>query len=228
MNLSDRVRQKRKELGLSQQELAKLTGMAQSAIGQIENGRNKRTTKILELAEALQTTPEYLLNGIQTNCTSQSPHSIPLLYLDQAAEYLLNTANAATSAADSTKHSYTFTPYSSYALGVKIHNHTLGNFLQEHIKVNDILIIEPKIYPRDGDLILLCLQNTGYIRGLIGRLKIEIDGSQLICHDTDEFVPIPEGGIIGGVVVEIQRHLIPAEIIASRLNHDYNIMDSLQ
>ena len=50
MSFNERVRQRRIELGLSQAELGKMAGVPQSTIGQIENGRNKSSTKILELA----------------------------------------------------------------------------------------------------------------------------------------------------------------------------------
>ena len=66
MTFNDRVKQRRIELGLSQAALGKMAGVPQSTIGQIENGRNKSTAKILELAAALQTSVEYLLNGKET------------------------------------------------------------------------------------------------------------------------------------------------------------------
>lgn len=61
---NDRVKELRTKLGLTQTQLAKLAGIPQSTIGQIENGRNKSSTKIVELAKALQTTPEYLAHGV--------------------------------------------------------------------------------------------------------------------------------------------------------------------
>ncbi len=61
---ADRVREKRLELGLSQAELAKKAGIPQSTIAQIENGRNKSTKKIIELADVLRVTPNFLINGI--------------------------------------------------------------------------------------------------------------------------------------------------------------------
>ena len=70
MSFNERVRQRRIELGLSQAELGKMAGVPQSTIGQIENGRNKSSTKILELANALQTTVEYSnisANNFRTN-----------------------------------------------------------------------------------------------------------------------------------------------------------------
>ncbi|MFC2292644.1 MAG: helix-turn-helix domain-containing protein [Kingella oralis] len=64
MTFAERVKARRIELGLSQAKLGKLAGnVPQSTIGQIENGRNKSTAKIVELAEALQTSVEYLLHG---------------------------------------------------------------------------------------------------------------------------------------------------------------------
>lgn len=77
MTFAERVRERRTELGLSQAELGRLAGgVPQSTIGQIENGRNKSTTKILELANALQTSVEYLLHGKEEKGvkTSVSPN----------------------------------------------------------------------------------------------------------------------------------------------------------
>lgn len=61
---SERLYALRAEKRLSQAKLAKLAGVPQSTIAQIESGRTKSTSKIIELAEALGTTPNYLLNGI--------------------------------------------------------------------------------------------------------------------------------------------------------------------
>jgi transcriptional regulator with XRE-family HTH domain len=62
-NLADRIRQRRTELGLSQVKLARRLGVSQSAVALLENGRNQTTTKIFEYAEALETSPEWLLYG---------------------------------------------------------------------------------------------------------------------------------------------------------------------
>ncbi len=67
-----RVKRLRKELDLTQQELADKVGIGQSTIGQIESGRNKsiKADKLLKLAQALNTTTEYLINGEQANNSS--------------------------------------------------------------------------------------------------------------------------------------------------------------
>ena len=63
MNLGDRIRQRRLQLNMSQQELAdKLGYTSRSTINKIENNANNlRQTKIVEFAKALQTTPIELM-----------------------------------------------------------------------------------------------------------------------------------------------------------------------
>lgn len=63
-SFGERLHALRTERKLSQAKLAKLAGIPQSTIAQIESGRTKSTSKIIELADALETTPNYLLNGV--------------------------------------------------------------------------------------------------------------------------------------------------------------------
>lgn len=83
MSFNERVRQRRLELGLSQAELGRLAGVPQSTIGQIENGRNKSSTKILELANALRTTVEYLVNGEKSGARGVSNVAATGYHLDR-------------------------------------------------------------------------------------------------------------------------------------------------
>jgi SOS-response transcriptional repressor LexA len=62
-NFGDRVRQRRDELGMSQEELGKAAGISQSTVAQIERGRNKGTKHILELGKALGVSPQWLQSG---------------------------------------------------------------------------------------------------------------------------------------------------------------------
>lgn len=60
----DRVRKRRRELGLTQAQLAKKAGYKrQSAVSAIENNKHHGTPRLIQLANALETTPEYLQNG---------------------------------------------------------------------------------------------------------------------------------------------------------------------
>lgn len=63
MGIGERIRTKREELGISQEELAKKIGYkSRSSINKIEkDGRGLPQSKILLIAKALDTTPGYLL-----------------------------------------------------------------------------------------------------------------------------------------------------------------------
>jgi DNA-binding XRE family transcriptional regulator len=57
----DRVAARRKKLGVSQAALAKAVGMKQQGIANLEKGLVERPRRLMELAEALQTTEKWLL-----------------------------------------------------------------------------------------------------------------------------------------------------------------------
>jgi transcriptional regulator with XRE-family HTH domain len=62
--LGQRARERRKELGLSQENVGKHCSVSQEAIRQMETGELQRPPRYLdELAEILQTTKEWLKSG---------------------------------------------------------------------------------------------------------------------------------------------------------------------
>ena len=79
---SDRVRDRRRELNISQIDLAKMIGVRQAQISRYENYETQPTLENLyALANALKTTPDYLLanptaptsNYQKTSATSTEP-----------------------------------------------------------------------------------------------------------------------------------------------------------
>ena len=64
---SERIKQRRKELGLSYQELAAVTGISKSTLQRYETGsiKNIPLDKLDVLAEGLQTTALFILGKIQ-------------------------------------------------------------------------------------------------------------------------------------------------------------------
>jgi len=70
MSIAERVKIRRKELGLTQYQLADLVGIAQTAIQRLEKGDTKNPRDIEALATALQCTPEFLRFGISDNTNS--------------------------------------------------------------------------------------------------------------------------------------------------------------
>ena len=65
MEFKDVLKELRQEKGLSQRELAKLTGLSYSAIGHWETGRNEPTVYVLKIfSKFFGVTTDYLL-GIE-------------------------------------------------------------------------------------------------------------------------------------------------------------------
>ncbi|HHU4981472.1 TPA: helix-turn-helix domain-containing protein [Yersinia enterocolitica] len=64
--ISERLKQRRSELNLTQAELAEKAGIKQQSIQQIESGATKRPRFLFEIASALQCEPSWLLYGNQT------------------------------------------------------------------------------------------------------------------------------------------------------------------
>jgi transcriptional regulator with XRE-family HTH domain len=78
--IGKRIRTRREELGITQEELAsKLGYKSKTTIAKIENGTNDIVqSKVIEFAQALDTTPAYLMGWTQYNETIPNKNnSIP-------------------------------------------------------------------------------------------------------------------------------------------------------
>ncbi len=65
-NFGSRVRARRKELGLSQEALAGVSGLHRTYIGSLERGeRNVSLLNVVRLAAALDLDPSELVKGLQ-------------------------------------------------------------------------------------------------------------------------------------------------------------------
>lgn len=72
--LAERVRRKRKALGISQEQLAKKSGLKQPDISKIERGDIQKTTGIVGLARALNCDPYWLETGVESQTTQLPAH----------------------------------------------------------------------------------------------------------------------------------------------------------
>lgn len=86
LEIKDKIRMLRTELGLTMRELSLKIGVTEATVSRWESGNiaNMRRDKIADLAEALQTTPAYLMgwtdnpspqagDDTKTNTTIQEP-----------------------------------------------------------------------------------------------------------------------------------------------------------
>lgn len=77
-NLGDTIRQLRKQQGLTQRELAQLTGFKQNTISNHENGNRQLDERdIRTYATALGVTPQTLFEGTSTPVMDQLPKKVP-------------------------------------------------------------------------------------------------------------------------------------------------------
>ena len=91
MTVADRVKRLRKELGITQIQLAETIGVAQNSIQKIESGITKQPRNINALARALNTTPEYLQFGIDANVSETNftaSRTFPLISWVAAGDFI--------------------------------------------------------------------------------------------------------------------------------------------
>lgn len=100
----------------------------------------------------------------------------------------------------------------------------------ETIFKGDILVIEPLMEPRDNDIVFICLDYPAKPRPIIARLQVGIDGRRYINQPNrgGGFVPMPDGALICGVVIEIKRRIIEPDIFKSRYDDNWDIKKTLE
>ena len=69
MDFKDTIKARRKELGLTLEEVGKIVGVSKTTIQRWESGeiKNQRRDKIVKLAQALQMTPAQLMGWAETD-----------------------------------------------------------------------------------------------------------------------------------------------------------------
>ena len=80
MHMGKRLRKRRKQLGFSQRELARRTGIPQSTISDLERGvQGDMTTALVKrLAQALACTTDYLIGMYEDEDSEQEPAGVAL------------------------------------------------------------------------------------------------------------------------------------------------------
>jgi len=89
-DLGTRIRERRRELGLTQAELGERVGMKQQSIQSVEDGKAQRPRKLREIARALRTSEAFLLGEtsndegpleerLSLTPNASEPHPVPLM-----------------------------------------------------------------------------------------------------------------------------------------------------
>lgn len=155
--------------------------------------------------------------------------AMPILGIDDGVEFALNPAEKGLKLKDKTQRAATFIPHSDRTFAVKMADNMLNDITPSPILQNDILIVEPRIAPRNQDLVLVCLDyQTPRQRGIFARLHMDLIGNFSIKHSEQPFERLPENALICGVVVEIKRRLLPNDLVLSRIDETWDILNTLQ
>lgn len=96
MTVGERIRQRRIELNMTQEELAKKAGYkSRSSINKIENSRDLPITKVKKVAHLLDCSPSYLMGWEEESFTeSQAEIDIELaMQSEEIKKYMLKFAN---------------------------------------------------------------------------------------------------------------------------------------
>ncbi|HFQ4959228.1 TPA: LexA family protein [Vibrio vulnificus] len=214
MDLAERVKLRRKELGLSQAELAELVGIAQQSIHKIEDGRTLKPRNILQLAKALKCDPGWL-QGIEIESSVETkPHGQKIemsvdslndiVFIDEPefklrrVPILSQVQAGAWSTVDMNDGSFDFEEQltianaTERAFAMRVTGNSMTNpFGSPSIPAGSIVLVEPCSCPANGKIVVATLNDSpeATIK------KLEIDGPQkFLVPLNPKYDPIPING----------------------------------
>lgn len=90
-DIGARIRERRKTLDISQEELARLIGTNQKQVSRYENGENDPTANVIvELTYALDASADWLL-GLSENSSRSSDKSVELTDIEREALQIIHS-----------------------------------------------------------------------------------------------------------------------------------------
>jgi len=190
-----------KQLGITQAELAERAGMTQVMIHKLTSGKSKKTTKIVDIARALNCTPEELLFGfaqnaaVEPNAEFQNSSLVPLISWVQAGAWCESPDTYAPGDAEE----WMPAPYKhgkrAFCLRV------IGDSMYPEYRENEIILVDPDVEPRHNDDVVA---RTADGLHTFKRLQITPEGTYLLALNPDQpnrKIQIPPETHICGVVI---------------------------
>lgn len=182
MTLGDRIRTRREELRLSQEELAKKLGYkSRSTIAKLESGENDLTqSKVKAFAKALNTTPRWLLDyddvetgsthpakGVQVSVLGNVAAGIPITAITYVEEYEEISQKLAKSG-------------EFFALKIK------GDSMLPRIADGDVVIVRQQSVVESGDVAVVLVNGD---EATVKEVKRMDNGIMLIGWNTAVYSP---------------------------------------
>ncbi|WP_089528512.1 LexA family protein [Pantoea ananatis] len=149
MSLSDRVKKRRLELGLTQAEAAERAGIRQQSWQSIEDGKTLKPRNIVGISEALNCDPSWLMNGGNLLPVSAiNTMKIPLISYVQAGA--LASKHPIEILDGSFEYVLTGMDWSEYTFALKISGDSMAPDFME----GDVVIVDPEVEPCPGEFVV--------------------------------------------------------------------------
>ncbi|WP_353614804.1 S24 family peptidase [Mangrovibacter phragmitis] len=149
MSLAERVKQKRIELGLTQEQAAEKAGIRQQSWASIEDGKTKKPRNIVGISKALSCDPTWLMNGGTFMPVGDvNTRKVPLISYVQAGAL---AEKAPINAFDGNfEYIMTDVEMSDYTFALRIE----GDSMEPDFKAGDIIIVDPELEPMPGEFVV--------------------------------------------------------------------------
>lgn len=167
MNMGDRIKELRKAKGYTQEELANILGLKDSAIAKYENGRveNIKRSIIAKMADVLECSPTYLMgfdndstSAVQINVLGRVSAGIPI----NAVEEIIDTEEITEEMAKTGEF-----------FGLRISGHSM----EPRICDGDVVIVRQQSDVEDGDIAIVLVNGSD---GTCKRIKRYQDSLALL------------------------------------------------
>lgn len=207
MTVGQRVREIRKERGFTQDGLAKLVGVKQETVSQLENGKSKETRLIASFAKALKVNSYWLETGkgdkypdvSNIESLPDEPSRVPVISWVAAGNWATmqdQRAEPLEWLMCPVKHSKD--TYALIVKGLSMYN-PLG---ERSFKDGDIIFIDPLIDPKHKDFVVAKIESEQ--EATFKQLIIEDGRKNLMAINPGwepKFMPINGSAAILGVVI---------------------------
>lgn len=176
--LADRVRQRREALGISQSAVAREVGVKQQAVAKIEAGTVERPRFLLELAHALKTTQEWLLDGtgqeeaLNGDVDLRTARPAPELDARDRGLPIYASAEGGKDGMVYSTEPIDWMPLPSPLANVRgaFGVYVVGDSMEPRYEHGELILVNPAKPPRLGDDVLLGNPLDGQTRAMVKRL----------------------------------------------------------
>lgn len=160
MSLGLRLKQARHKKKLTQEELAEIVGIKQQAVQRIEAEKVKSTSYVVQLAQALDVTPEWLALGTEAVENKTPSLEIKTAPLIQWTDYQL-ISHLPIQNPDLTKIAYT-SSNSQPCFALQINNTSMSANTDDGFSFlpGDIIIVDPQRQAKDNDFVIAKVTNS--------------------------------------------------------------------